>query len=588
MIHKKTLAAVAAISVAGLAACSAPASNTNPGGSGSSTTSGGSTGPQTMAVDPAAKGPAKEIDGAVKGGNMLIRAESTPSTMDPTNIYYTDSNEIGKLTFRALTQFDIRDGKPILVPDLAEDLGTVSADKLTWTFKLKKGIKYQDGTEVKAADYAYAIKRSFAHDIFKDGPPYQLEYFKDGDTYKGPYASTADYTGVETPDEQTLVIHLKKPFADLPFYASFPMFTPIPQAKDTKQNYQNNPMTTGPYMWDSFNISSELKLKKNPNWDPATDPVRHQYVDTWQFKWGADAVTTQKQTLLSQGPDAASIEYDAVDATLIPDIMNGKQSQLISGESPCTIVFQMDTRKIPLEVRKAIAVAYDFDGIWKITGNNDVGAARASTILPPSVPGYTNYVLNVEGRDLNGKGAGDPEKAKSLLKAAGKENYQLVWYYSNDNKIATATSSYRQKMFEKAGFTVKAIGVPKAKIREYTSDYSKEANVLWAPRGWCSDWPSGGSWFPVLFKTDSVKNNQSLGQLQDAALDKKIDAVSDLPLADQAAAWGKLDKEILETYLPLLPEYYDKTAVVMGNKVGGAVADPTMGMPLFTSLFIKQ
>ena len=60
--------------------------------------------------------------------------------MDPTDIYYVDSNEISKLTFRALTQFDVRNGKPVLVPDLAEDLGTVSADGLTWTFKLKKGI----------------------------------------------------------------------------------------------------------------------------------------------------------------------------------------------------------------------------------------------------------------------------------------------------------------------------------------------------------------------------------------------------------------------------------------------------------------
>lgn len=585
MIQKKTLAGLLALSVVGVAACSAPSSNSNPG----STKSDTAESPQQMAVDAAAKGPAKEIDGAAKGGTMTIRAESTPSSMDPTDIYYVDSNEISKLTFRALTQFDIRDGHPVLVPDLAEDLGTVSADKLTWTFKLKKGIKYHDGSEVKAADYAYAIKRSFAHDLYKDGPPYQLEYFKDHDKYKGPYVAGGDtYAGVETPDESTLVIHLDKPFADLPFYASFPMFTPIPQAKDTKQNYQNAPMSTGPYQWDTYTVGSELKLKKNPNWDPATDPVRHQYVDAWDIKWGGDAVALQKQTLASAGPDAASIAYDAVDASVIPDIMNGKQSQLISGESPCTIVFQMDTRRIPLEVRKAIAIAYDFDGVWKVGGNTDVGARRASTILPPSVPGFNEYKITVEGRELNGKGSGDPAKAKQMLEAAGKSGFQLIWYYSNDNKTATALTSYRQKMFEAAGFTVKAIGVPKAKIREYTADYTKEANVLWSPRGWCSDWPSGGSWFPVLFKTDSVKNNQSLGQLQDAALDKKIDAVSDLPIADQAAAWGKMDKEILETYLPLLPEYYDKTAIVMGTKVGGAVADPTMGMPLFTQLYVKQ
>ena len=335
MIRHKKLAAMVALAGLGVAACNAPAAVNNPGSTASSTTQAA---PQEKALDPTAKGPAPEVAGAAKGGTILVRAETTPSTMDPTDIYYVDSNEISKLTFRALTQFDMRNGKPVLVPDLAEDLGTVSADGLTWTFKLKKGIKYHDGTEVKAEDYAYAIKRSFAHDLFANGPTYQLDYFKDGDTYKGPWASGDTYAGVETPDNNTLVIHLRTQFGDLPFYASFPMFTPIPKAKDTKDNYQNSPMSTGPYTWDTYTVGTELKLKKNPNWDPATDPVRHQYADAWHFKWGADAVTTQKQTILSQGPDAASLEYDSVDSSVLPDLA-GKQSQLLTGESPCTYLF---------------------------------------------------------------------------------------------------------------------------------------------------------------------------------------------------------------------------------------------------------
>ncbi|WUJ67905.1 ABC transporter substrate-binding protein [Kribbella soli] len=62
-----------------------------------------------------------------------------------------------------------------------EDLGTRSEDGLTRIFKLKQGIKYQDGTPVEAADYAYAIKRSFAHDLYDAGPTYQQQFFKDGD-----------------------------------------------------------------------------------------------------------------------------------------------------------------------------------------------------------------------------------------------------------------------------------------------------------------------------------------------------------------------------------------------------------------------
>ena len=80
------------------------------------------------------------------------------------------------------------------MPDLT-DLGTVSADKLTWTFKMQPGIKYEDGTQVKVEDLAYAIKRSFAHDVYVNGPTYQIQYFKDGDKYKGPYKDGDTYAG---------------------------------------------------------------------------------------------------------------------------------------------------------------------------------------------------------------------------------------------------------------------------------------------------------------------------------------------------------------------------------------------------------
>jgi len=276
------LAATAALAV-GLAGCGSPSSK-NSGGD-----SGGDTKINTaqQSIDRNAKGPAPEVPGAHKGGTLTVYSQSTPNTLDPTNTYYVDSNEIEKLVFRTPTQYTVRDGKAVLVPDLT-DLGTTSADGLTWTFKLQPNIKYQDGTPVAIDDLAYSIKRSFAHEVFTAEATYQMEYFKDGKTYKGPYKDGDTYSGVETQGTDTLIIHLAKKFPDLPYYLTFPMFTPIPKAKDTKQDYQNKPMATGPYTFDSYTPGSELKLKKNPNWDPNTDPARHQYVDAWDFKWGQD------------------------------------------------------------------------------------------------------------------------------------------------------------------------------------------------------------------------------------------------------------------------------------------------------------
>jgi peptide/nickel transport system substrate-binding protein len=572
----KTTIALAAVTAMAVVGCSSPSSNN------AENNSGGDIKGQEKSVDPDAKGPAKDVPGAKKGGTLTVYSQSTPNTMDPTDIYYVDSNEISRLMIRTPTQIDLRKGKPVLVPDMT-DLGTPSADGLTWTFKTKGTFKYDDGSEVKIEDFAYAIKRSFAHDVFANGPTYQLQYFKDGDKYKGPYSDKSEYTGVETQGTDTLIIHLAKPFPDLPFYMTFPMFGPIPQAKDTKDNYKNKWLSTGPYSLDTYTPGTELKLKKNQNWDANTDPVRHQYADAWVFKWGVDDVTNQKQVLNSVGPDATSINYGNIDASLIPDITGDKKSQLIQGDSPCTIVFQLDARKIPLEVRKAIAKAYPNDDIYKAGGLNDYVAQPASTILPPSVAGYKKYTPIP---DLTGTGNGDPAAAKKMLEAAGKVGFELSYYYDNTKPIPQQTSAIRKAALEKAGFVVKPIGVTTAELRSKIADYDAPVNMGFSPNGWCSDWPTGSSWFPVLFQTHSIADGSSWGMLKDPALDAEIDAVAKLP-ADQAASkWAELDQKIMGMYV-VIPRYYDKMAIVVGTGVGGAEGDGTMGMPFFLNMFVK-
>ncbi|GAB3927782.1 ABC transporter substrate-binding protein [Kribbella albertanoniae] len=581
----KRITAVAVTVLLAVAACGSPSSK----GGGDNGSDGPANTTQTKVMDAAAKGPAADVEGFKKGGTATILSDVTPSTFDPTDTYYVDGFQIQKLYFRALTQYrlDGPDHKPVLVPDLAEDLGTVSDDKLKWTFKLKQGIKYSDGSPVKAEDFAYSIKRSFASDIFTDGPTYQRQYFKGADKYKGPWASGDNFEGVETPDDHTLVINLSKPFPDMPFFGAFTLFTPIPKAKDTKDAYQSKPLATGPYMVGSYNPGAELKLVKNPNWDPNTDAVRHQYLDGYHFRFGLDTLKIQRQILSSTGPDASSLTYSNIDATLVPELNQGnKKDQLIQGPTPCDRMVPMDTRKIPLEVRKAIAAAYPYDTERKVAGWTSLAEPPASTYMSPSVPGWENYELP----GLNGKGDGDPVKAKQMLKDAGKENFELSWYYSNDAKIATQRSQVRQQALEKAGFKVKAIGVPTAKIREVTGDQNAPVNMFKSPVGWCSDWPSGSSWAPVLFRSDAIKLGNSVGQLEDKALDAEIDKVNNMSPEEalKTKAWINLDKKIMQDYLPALPVYQSRSAFLVGTNIGHPINDPTQGMPEFTSLFLKQ
>ena len=76
-------------------------------------------------------------------------------------------------------------------------------------------------------------------------------------------------------------------FETLPYFVSFSQFSPIPEAKDTKAELQQHPLATGPYMFKTFTQGTKLELvKRNPNWDPNTDPARHQYVDGFHFNFG--------------------------------------------------------------------------------------------------------------------------------------------------------------------------------------------------------------------------------------------------------------------------------------------------------------
>ena len=166
-----------------------------------------------------------------------------------------------------------------LVPDMATDLGRPNEDNTEWTFTLKDGLKYEDGTDVKAEDVAYAISRSFAIEELPDGPTYQLQFFLDGDTYKGPYKDKAPYKGVEV-NGNDITIKMSRPFPEMDYYASFPVFTGIPQAKDTGTEYGNHPLATGPYMFDGLQArhlaDAGQEPQLGPRHRPGPHPVRRQ------------------------------------------------------------------------------------------------------------------------------------------------------------------------------------------------------------------------------------------------------------------------------------------------------------------------
>ncbi|MGN6414336.1 ABC transporter substrate-binding protein [Flexivirga sp.] len=575
-----------------LAACSSGgpsgSGSSNGGGSGNNTAAAEQTKAAQAVTNPDLKGPAPEVKGAKKGGTIYIDDSSNPPTMDPAGIYYVDSNAFAtQYLYRTLTQYQIVNGKPVLVPDLATNVGTPSADGLTWTFKIKPGLKYSDGSPVKIEDFVYGIKRSFAKEsVALNGTDYQRQFLVGGKSYLGPYKQpNADFKGVTTQGDDTLVFHLTQKVPSFNYFASFPEFTPVPKAKDTKNDYQKHPLTTGPYKVDSYSIGSKMVLSRNTNWDPKTDPVRHAYPDKVQINFAIVDLASQQRILANSGVGSNTVNIGALDSSLESKVTGAQKDQFALGPSSCEYYVNMNVNKIPLNVRKAIGYAYPWNQIRKASGTSKINLQPATTYAAPSLQGYKKYPPLPYA---TGQGNGDPAKAKEILKKAGKLGFELSYYYTGDNPQSVAANTARKAGLTAAGFKVKDLPIPKAERTKKIADPNAPVNMLQGTPGWCYDWPTGDSVYPVLFSGEGIPDGTTVGQFKNAEINAKMDKIGKMDPEKAAPEWAALDQEIMTKYVPGLPDYYSMNTATFGKNVKNVGLNPIISMPSLSQLWVSN
>ena len=540
--------------------------------------------------NPDAEAPMAVPDEAAQGGDFTVLTAVAPATLDPTRAYYTDSTAIlSGLVTRSLTQYvyNPESNDMQLIPDMATDLGQPNEDNTEWTFTLRDGLKYEDGTPVKAEDVAYAVARSFAIEELPDGPTYQTTFFLDGDKYKGPFKDKTAYKGVEV-NGNDVTIKMRRPFSDMDYYASFPAFTAIPQAKDNAETYGNHPLATGPYKFADYKPGTSLKLEKNDQWDPNTDPGRIQAVDSWTFKFAQDTAKLENIILNDNGDAQTTLTYDSVSASSYRQIQSDKD-RLVVGSQPCTFMWYMDMTKMKdKKVREALGWAYPYQNAWKAAGEI-VGVTRVpgTAILPPGTAGRVEYQA-LEGQDGQ---TTDPAKAKALLKEAGYApgEYEIKFLFSSDDDVAVRTKDEIVKGLEAAGFKATPIASTVANIRTDRTDPDSPINVR--SSGWCSDWPSGGSWFPAQWDGDLVglEGMPNPANFKVKEMDAEQDRILDKLTPEEAVtAWGEFDKTMEQEYYPAVNVGYSGVAMIHGSKVGGMEVDNVRGMPTFQQMYITK
>ncbi|OYP15514.1 ABC transporter substrate-binding protein [Streptomyces sp. FBKL.4005] len=528
-----------------------------------------------------------------KGGTLTVLNSQPQTDFDPARLYTSGGGNVPSLVFRTLTTRNRESGEAgaKVVPDLATDTGRPNKDATVWTYTLKKGLKYEDGTPITSADIKYGIERSFAPEL-SGGAPYLRDWLVGAADYQGPYKDKKGLSAIETPDSRTIVFHLNKPEGEFPYLATQTQFTPVPKSKDTGTEYEAHPVSSGPYkVVKNENDGEHLVLERNPHWSAATDAERKAYPDTIDVRSGLDSSVINQRLSASQGADAAAVTTDTnLGPAELAKVTGDKKlaARVGTGHFGYTNYLAFNPKVKPFDnpkVRQAVAYAIDRSSVVNAAGGSAL-AEPATTFLPNQKSfGHTPYDPFPAGA------SGNPAKAKELLAQAGYKNgLSITLTHSNEKDFETSPeiATAVQDALKKAGITVKLQGLEDNDYRDKIHSVQDEPGLFLAH--WGADWPSGGPFLAPIFDGRQIVKggaNFNTGQLNDKSVNDEIDAINKLTDLDAAAQrWGALDKKIGDKAL-VVPLFHPVYKRLYGSAVKNVVISDWTGVLDVSQVAVK-
>jgi peptide/nickel transport system substrate-binding protein len=475
--------------------------------------------------------------GGKQGGSIRIGTVG-PDTYDPALALTTQTVQVIKPVFTPLLSFKDEEGKAggEVIPGLAEAMPDVSSDGRTYKLKLRKGLRYSDGTPVRASDFEHVIKREL-----KLGGPFGFlvtnivgaSDFQEKGDFK------ADIPGI-TPNDETgdLAIKLVEPDSQFTFTLALPDFGMLPASKaPAKSLTKNPPPGYGPYTLKVIDPSRQFILTKNRKFD--IPGMAKGQVDK------ITGVVLDSVPRMTQDVINGKLDFMTEDPTgdLLPQVKAKYSDRFRLDPVPLnTYWYFMNFTTPPFdkkEVRQAVNYALDERALVRIFGGR---LKPGCNFLPPGMPGYEK---------IDPCPWGDPNKppniakAKELVDKSGTKG-MTVTVWGNNKDPRPAIVEYMRDLLNQIGFKAKSkildqqvyfntVGLAKTKAQIGFTDYFQ-------------DFPHPADFFGPNLSGESLKSSPTFNFSFNA--DKRID--SDLKkLTPQdpekvADEWAALDRYTIE------------------------------------------
>ena len=421
-----------------------------------------------------------------------------------------------------------------LVPYLAQSMPTVSADGKTYTLTLRKGLKYSDGTPVKASDFPATIERDFKID--SPGVGFFGNIVGADEFSKNP--KKGHISGI-TADDATgkITIKLNSPQGDFNYILATEFAALVPANSPDKDTSTNPVPSTGPYMIQSYKPNKSVFIVRNPHFDASMfdGNVPSGNPDKISIDILGDPGVALTRTLNGQD------DYDFYQPPndRLAELQNKYADQIKVYTPANTYYYFMNNRVAPfdnLKVRQAVNYAINRDALVRIYGGL---ATPTENVLPPTYPQYKKldlYPYNLA-------------KAKQLIKDAGATGADVtVWTSDNESRRAPEAAQYLQQVLKSIGLNAKLKQINAAVYWTTIGNQATKAQIGFAD--WFQDYPHPLDWFDVLLngKRITQTHNNNYSNFDDPAVNAKIDELKKQSgLSPKInSQWADVDRMVME------------------------------------------